>query len=104
MTPRDVLDQDVLLVVRRARRALSATDVSTRLDISVMSASCSLRRLRERGQVWSSVEVVDRPGRINTPVEFFSKPAPARSIWPAWLAPRALPEYAARRMVVRGVW
>ena len=97
------LDKAVERCVRRCRKAVSAVDVATRLEISTMAAMHSLRRLRDRGHLLSSIELIDTPARLRATVEMY-QPTAGSNGWPAWLYPTSLPVVAMRRVVVRGAW
>lgn len=84
--------------MRRSRKAVSATDVANRLDISQMAAMYALKRLRARGEILSSVIWVDTPTRRRTTVTVYQRPG-LPSHWPAWLSPRTLPPVVGRRLV-----
>lgn len=100
MTPREAVDKAVERLMRRSRKAVSATDVANRLDISQMAAMYALKRLRARGEILSSVIWIDTPTRLRTTVTVYQRPGlPSR--WPAWLCPRTLPPITGRMLVER---
>ena len=87
--------------MRRSRKAVSATDVATRLGVSQMAAMYSLKRLRARGEVLSSVIWIDTPTRLRTTVTVYQRPGMKTHLWPSWLCPHALPPIVGRLVVER---
>ena len=86
----------------RSKQAVSATEVARALELSQMAAWHALRRMRDAGELLSSVELVDTPRRINTTVVMYQRLG-IKSNWPAWLCPQNLPNFGQRRLVM-GEW